>query len=150
MPLFAGLASRLEAPASGCAKRDAPVAAAAVNTNIVTWFEIPVNDLDRARAFYEKVFGVELDLEGHVAFFPHTGEGPGAAGSLTRFESYEPSHAGTLVYFGVDDIDDILRRVNANGGKTLLPKTKIGISGFGFIAHFEDCEGNRVGLHSMK
>ncbi len=126
------------------------MATAAVKTNIASWFEIPVKDLDRACKFYEKVFDVKLSLEGHVAFFPYTKEGPGAAGSLTKFESYEPSHTGTLVYFGVDDINEILRRVNANGGKTLLPKTKIGISGFGFIAHFEDCEGNRVGLHSMQ
>jgi predicted enzyme related to lactoylglutathione lyase len=126
------------------------MARAAVKTNIANWFEIPVNDLDRAGTFYEKVFDVKLAVEGHVAFFPYTREGPGAAGSLTRFESYEPSHSGTLVYFGVDDIDECLRRVNANGGKTLLPKTKIAVSGFGFIAHFEDCEGNRVALHSMK
>ncbi len=125
------------------------MATAAVKTNIANWFEIPVKDLDRAGKFYAKVFGVKLTLEGHVAFFPYAEEGPGAAGSLTRFESYEPSHSGTLVYFGVDDINEILRRVNANGGKTLLPKTRIGISGFGFIAHFEDCEGNRVGLRSM-
>lgn len=126
------------------------MATGAVKTNIANWFEIPVKDLDRASTFYEKVFDVKLSLEGHVAFFPYTKEGPGAAGSLTMFESYEPSHSGTLVYFGVDDINEILRRVNTNGGKTLLPKTKIGISGFGFIAHFEDCEGNRVGLHAMQ
>ncbi len=126
------------------------MATAAVKTNIANWFEIPVKDLDRAGAFYEKVFDVKLALHGHVAFFPHTSEGPGAAGSLTRFESYEPSHSGTLVYFSVDDIDETLRRVNANGGKTLLPKTRIAIGDFGFIAHVEDCEGNRVGLHSMK
>ncbi len=124
------------------------MATAAVKTNIANWFEIPVKDLDRAGKFYETVFDVKLTLEGHAAFFPYTREGVGAAGSLTKFESYEPSHSGTLVYLGVDDIDDILRKVNANGGKTLLPKTRIGISGFGFIAHFEDCEGNRVGLRS--
>ncbi len=126
------------------------MATAAVKTNIANWFEIPVKDLDRAIRFYEKVFDVKLTLEGHAAFFPHAKEGPGAAGSLTMFKSYEPSHSGTLVYFSVDDINEILRRVYANGGTILLPKTKIGISGFGFIAHFEDCEGNRVGLHSMQ
>jgi predicted enzyme related to lactoylglutathione lyase len=126
------------------------MATAAVKTNIANWFEIPVTDLDRAGKFYEKVFDIKLTLEGHVAFFSYTKEGPGAAGSLTKFESYEPSHSGTLVYFSVDDIGETLQRVNANGGKTLLPKTKIGIAEFGFIAHFEDCEGNRVGLHSMQ
>ncbi len=126
------------------------MATAAVKANIASWFEIPVKDLDRAIRFYEKVLDVKLALHGHAAFFPHTKEGSGAAGSLTLFESYEPSHAGTLVYLGVDDIDETLRRVNANGGKTLLPKTRIAIAGFGSIAHFEDCEGNRVGIRSIK
>ncbi len=126
------------------------MAIVAVKTNIANWFEIPVKDLDRARRFYEKVFDAKLSLEGHVAFFPSTKDAPGAAGSLTLFASYEPSHAGTLVYFSVDDIDETLRRVHEHKGKTLLPKTRIKISGFGFIAHFEDSEGNRVGLRAMK
>ncbi len=129
------------------------MATVAVKTNIANWFEIPVKDLDRATKFYEKVFDVKLtteDMPGmKLAFFPYTKEWPGAAGSLTMFATYEPSHSGTLVYFSVDDIDETLRRVNANGGKTVLPKTKIELGEFGSIAHFEDCEGNRVGIHSM-
>ena len=55
---------------------------------------------------------------------------------------------GTVVYFSVDDIEETLLIVNANGGKTLLPKMSIGE--YGFIAHFEDTEGNRLAVHSMK
>jgi predicted enzyme related to lactoylglutathione lyase len=73
---------------------------------------------------------------------------PGAAGSLVKGQSYEPSHAGTVVYFSVDDIVETLRRINANGGKMLVPKKSIGE--YGFIANFEDTEGNRLALHSMK
>ena len=62
-------------------------------------------------------------------------------------EHYTPSHAGTLVYFSVTDIEGTLDKVNANGGKRLMPKT--GIGEHGYIAHFQDCEGNRVALHSM-
>jgi predicted enzyme related to lactoylglutathione lyase len=51
------------------------------------------------------------------------------------------------VYFSVEDIEETLRKVNATGGKTLLPKKSIGE--YGFIAHFEDTEGNRLALHSM-
>ncbi len=122
-----------------------------VKTNPVAWFEIPVRDISRARKFYEKVFGLKLTPEEmgpyKMTHFPWTEDAPGAAGSLTKGETYEPSHAGTIVYFSVDDIEETLRRVNANGGKTLLPKKSIGE--YGFIAHFEDTEGNRLALHSM-
>ncbi len=128
------------------------MATVATQINAVNWFEIPVKDIERARKFYETVFGTKLTLEEMepftMAFFPMTEGVPGAAGTLIKGESYEPSHAGTVVYFSVDDIEETLRRVNANGGKTLLPKKSIGE--YGFIAHFEDIEGNRLALHSMK
>ncbi len=128
------------------------MATVAVKINPVNWFEIPVKDMGRARKFYEKVFGLELtpyEMEPFtMAFFPMTQDAPGAAGTLVKGESYEPSHAGTVVYFSVDDIEEILRRINASGGKTLMPKKSIGE--YGFIAHFEDTEGNRLALHSRK
>jgi predicted enzyme related to lactoylglutathione lyase len=132
--------------------KEARMATVATQINAVNWFEIPVKDLERAGKFYEAVFGTKLTPETMgpltMAFFPMTLGAQGAAGSIIKGESYEPSHAGTVVYFSVDDIDETLRRINANGGKTLLPKMSIGQ--YGFIAHFEDSEGNRVALHSMK
>ena len=128
------------------------MATVATQINAVNWFEIPVRDIEKARKFYEVAFGTKLTREEMgpftMAFFPMTQGVPGAAGTLIKGESYEPSHAGTVVYFSVDDIDETLRRINANGGKTLLPKKSIGE--YGFIAHFEDTEGNRLALHSMK
>jgi uncharacterized protein len=128
------------------------MATVAVKTHIANWFEIPVKDLDRAIKFYEKVFDVKLSPEEmggmKMALFPFTQDAPGAAGSLIKGESYEPSHAGTVVYFSVEDIPETLRRINAIGGKTLMPKTAIGQ--YGFIAQYEDTEGNRLALHSMK
>ncbi len=62
--------------------------------------------------------------------------------------SYEPSRAGTVIYFSVQSIEDALRRINANGGATLLPKTSIGQ--YAYIAHFTDTEGNRLAPHSLK
>jgi predicted enzyme related to lactoylglutathione lyase len=128
------------------------MAAVATKINPVNWFEIPVKDIGRARKFYEKVLGLELspyEMEPFtMAFFPMTQGVPGATGTLIKGESYEPSHAGTVVYFSVEDIEETLRRINANGGKTLMPKKSIGE--YGFIAHFEDTEGNRLALHSMK
>ena len=128
------------------------MATVAVKTHIANWFEVPVRDLDRAVKFYEKAFDVKLSSEEmggmKMALFPFTQDAPGAAGALIKGESYEPSHAGTVVYFSVEDIPETLRRINANGGKTLMPKTAIGQ--YGFIARYEDTEGNRLALHSMK
>ncbi len=128
------------------------MATVATKINAVNWFEIPVKDLERVGKFYETVLNTKLTLEEMgpftMAFFPMTLGAQGAAGSLIKGESYEPSHAGTVVYFSVEDIEETLRRINANGGKTLLPKK--GIGEYGFIAHFEDTEGNRLALHSMK
>jgi len=119
---------------------------------VVNWFEIPVKDLDRAVRFYEKAFDVKLSTEEmaglKMAMFPFKQGAPGAAGSLVQGASYEPSHAGSVVYFTVEDIPETLRRITANGGRTLMPKT--GIGEYGSIAQFEDTEGNRLALHSMK
>lgn len=124
----------------------------ATKINLVNWFEIPVRDLGRATKFYEKVFDRKLTPEEmgpyKMAFFPMEQGIQGASGALIQGETYEPSHKGTVVYFTVDDIDAAMKEILANGGKTVLPKKSIGE--YGFIAHFEDTEGNRLALHSMK
>ena len=124
----------------------------AAKTNPVNWFEIPVLDLDRAIAFYASVFGYAFAPETmgpySLAFFPTAQGASGATGALIKGGTYKPSHTGTIVYFSVDDIDDILIKVNAGGGKTVFPKKSIGQ--YGFIAQFDDTEGNRLALHSMK
>jgi uncharacterized protein len=121
-----------------------------LKSNPVGWFEIPVNDLNRAKNFYDQVFGTQLSLTEmgpyKMAWFPMEREEAGAAGTLIKAEGYSPSHSGTLVYFSVEDLEGTLKKIQDRGGKTLLPKTSIGEHGF--IAHFEDCEGNRVALHS--
>ena len=83
-----------------------------------------------------------------MGWFPMTPDGPGSAGSLVEHESYIPSYEGSLVYFSVDDINAALQKVEEKGGKILNPKNSIGE--FGFVAHFEDSEGNRVALHSQQ
>ena len=121
-------------------------------TNPVNWFEIPVLDLDRATRFYESVFGYTFTPQTmgpySLAFFPLTEGVPGATGALIKGGVYKPSRTGTILYFSVDDIEDILNKVTASGGKTVLPKK--GIGQHGFIAQFDDTEGNRLALHSMK
>jgi hypothetical protein len=120
------------------------------NTNPVTWFEIPVNDLQRAKAFYEKVFATSLDpLEAggvKMAWFPRPENSSGTSGGLIQAPGRAPAKAGTLVFFNVQDIDSTLTAVEMNGGRIVMPKT--GGGEHGSIAHFEDCEGNLIALFS--
>jgi predicted enzyme related to lactoylglutathione lyase len=115
------------------------------------WIEIPVSDLERAKAFYESVFEFD-ELPVHemgglkMAWFPMKEDAIGAAGALCLGDTYEPSHAGTLPYLTTPDIEATLERAEANGGTTILPKMSIGE--YGFVAFLEDSEGNRIGLHS--
>ncbi len=121
-------------------------------TNPVSWFEIPAKDLLRAKKFYEKTFAFELSLQEmgpiKMAWFPADEKAAGATGSLVESQGYTPCSDGVLIYFNVDNIETLLEKVEQSGGKTLIPKQPIGP--YGFFAHFEDSEGNRVGLHAKK
>jgi hypothetical protein len=120
--------------------------------NPVTWFEIPVNDLERAKTFYEHTLGVELSVHEfgplRMAWFPMHAGAPGCTGSLVLAPSYVPSHQGSMVYFEVGDIPAALKRAEEKGATILREKMSIGEHGF--VAHFQDCEGNRVSLHSSQ
>jgi uncharacterized protein len=120
--------------------------------NPVGWFEIPVKDLARAKAFYEKVLGVNLSPHEMdkflMAWFPMEENAPGATGSLVKSEWHTPSLSGIVIYFSVEDISGTLEKAVKSGGRILNPK--MGIGEYGFIGHFEDSEGNCIGLHSMK
>ena len=113
----------------------------------VSWFEIPVNDMERAKKFYESLFGVEInvvDFGGLLMGWLPAKEG-GSSGALVKQESYIPSYEGTMIYFGVEEVNDVLDRVVPAGGKIVNPKQSIGE--YGYVGHFEDSEGNRVALH---
>ena len=118
---------------------------------MVGWFEIPVNDMSRAKTFYEAVFGVEIsevDLGGLLmGWFPDNKGAYGATGTLIKQETYIPSQEGTLVYFMSEDVQNELDRVEGAGGKIYQPKTKISDE-HGFMGVFIDSEGNRIAIHS--
>ncbi|TBN06321.1 VOC family protein [Hyunsoonleella flava] len=121
--------------------------------NMVGWFEIPVADMDRSKAFYEAVFQIKIDVQNFggilMGWFPFAEGKEGAAGTLIKQESYIPSQEGTLVYFMSDDVKNELDRVEAAGGKIYQPKTQISPE-HGYMGVFIDTEGNRVALHSQK
>ena len=115
---------------------------------LVSWFEIPVVDIDRAVAFYERVLSLEFErtvIDGHpMALFPQPDEPGRSSGALATGDSYEPSIDGTRVYFAVDDVAATLDRAIAAGGRELYPVTAI--TEDMAVAEFADSEGNRVAL----
>jgi len=118
----------------------------------INWFEIPAKNLERAKAFYEDVLSIEMALpfpDMKYALFPADMQNGEIGGGLVQEEGYEPSQQGALIYLnGGDDLDIPLSKVEAAGGKVIMPKTSIGPNGF--MGHFIDTEGNRVAFHSMK
>ncbi len=125
-------------------------------TNAISWFEIPVSNLERATKFYSNILGgVKFEQQEamgtRMAFFPTDREGMGVGGSLTQGSDYVPTKQGALVYLNAgDDLNKVLGRIDAAGGKVVQAKTSIGENGeMGYLAYFLDTEGNKVGLFSM-
>ncbi len=123
--------------------------------NAISWFEIPTTDLDRAQKFYETIFGISLiplDLQNvKMRMFPIENQMSGIGGALCyNKEFYKPSSTeGPLIYLnGNPDVQNILDKIEAAGGKILVPKTQISPE-YGHMAVFIDTEGNRIALHSI-
>lgn len=117
--------------------------------NPVIYFEIPVKDMDRAIAFYTSIFNFTFEkevIDNHeMALFPFTEDGAGISGALAKGKVYKPTNDGVIIYFKTENIDKTLSRVMEHGGQLLYPKTSNG--DLGFVAEFEDSEGNRIALH---
>ncbi len=127
------------------------------NHNPVGWFEIYVQDMDRAKTFYQNTLQVTLQrldspgMPGMEMFaFPPTMEPsfPGCAGTLVKMDGKDSGTGGTLIYFICDDCAVEASRAAQNGGK--IQHEKMSIGEHGFIARIRDTEGNMIGLHSMK
>ena len=120
--------------------------------NPVGWFEIYVDDMARAQAFYEKVFEVKLQaLDSPVikmTAFPMVGDLPGSTGALVQMQGGRPTGNAVIIYFSCNDCAVEAKRAAQNGGKIF--KEKFSIGNYGFIALVHDTEGNMIGLHSMK
>lgn len=126
-------------------------------TNVITWFEIPVLDTARAKKFYETI----LDIEMRTQVFPETGEEltffpaiPGViqassgrvSGALVKTARHKPSAEGTTVYLNAyPRVQTVIDKIEAAGGKVILPRTEIPA---GYISVFIDTEGNKVAVHA--
>lgn len=118
------------------------------------WFEIYVNDIERATKFYESVLDTKLEELGDptdqdlkMMSFPSDMGTYGSGGALAQMKGMEAGKNSTIIYFGCDDCAVEESRVEAAGGKVMKPKMSIGEHGF--ISLCVDIEGNVFGLHSM-
>ena len=122
------------------------------NANPVCWFEIYVQDMARAKKFYQETFQVTLQYidnpEVELWAFPMQGEKPGCPGTLVKMNGKDSGGGGTIVYFSCDDCLVEAARAEKNGGRVERPKFSVGK--YGFICFVIDPEGNRIGLHSMQ
>jgi uncharacterized protein len=126
----------------------------AAASNPVGWFEIYVQDVNRAKAFYQSVLGLTLekleDPSGSSemwAFSMAQEPRPGASGALVKMKDMPSGGNSVMVYFSCADCATEAGRVAKAGGKLVQPKMSIGP--YGFIALAADTEGNMFGLHSM-
>lgn len=118
----------------------------------VNWFEIPVKNMDRAQAFYEKLLGTKMHRENMgemtLAVFAYDDNAVGGC-LLAGTGTPEPSTQGALVYLNAKpSLDAVLARVEAAGGRITTPKVQLP-GDMGVFAHVTDTEGNRVGLHAL-
>ncbi|HEY8783776.1 MAG TPA: VOC family protein [Mucilaginibacter sp.] len=120
--------------------------------NALNWFEISVNDIARAKKFYEEVFSIKMDetemMGMKMAFFPADAMNGKVGGGLVESQYHKPSADGAKVYLNANpDLDAFLGKVAAAGGKVHMPKMKIS-DDIGYMGFFVDTEGNVVAMHS--
>ncbi len=123
-------------------------------TNAINWFEIPVNDIERATEFYSNIFGIEMnvmempEMNLKMAMFPYEPGSGKLSGGLAQSPMHAVSEEGTVVYLNANpDLNTVLEKIEGAGGSILMAKTSIGENGH--MAFFTDTEGNKMALHSQ-
>ena len=123
--------------------------------NPVGWFEIYVQDMERAKSFYQKTFGQTLEKLGdptnasiEMWAFPMNPDAAGAAGAICKMEGKDSGGGGVIIYFSCQDCGETAKAALDAGGRMQLVKMSIGE--YGFCSLVYDTEGNLIGLHSME
>ncbi len=123
--------------------------------NAISWFEIPTNDLERATKFYEAILGIQMipmDMPNlQMRLFPVDDMQTGISGALVYNTEFYNSSAkdGVMIYLNANpDVQLVLDKVEAAGGKVIVPKTEISPE-HGFMAVIIDTENNRIAFHSI-
>lgn len=117
----------------------------------ISIFEIPATDIARAVGFYQEILGVKIERmdfpDIQMGLLPY--EEQMVTGVIIKGKDYQPSANGVTIYLnGGENLQTILDKVEANGGKIIVPKTPHADE-VGYFAIFHDSEGNKMGLHSL-
>src|ERR1700740_72634 len=121
--------------------------------NAINWFEIPADDTNRAKQFYETIFEVTLQDVGEMmgmkmTGFPADPMNGKVSGAIVESDSHEPSHHGVVIYLNASpSIQLVIDRIEGAGGQVVMQRTLISPE-IGYMAFFIDSEGNKIGLHS--
>lgn len=122
--------------------------------NPVCWFEIYVDDMERAKLFYQTVLGTELsllsdptDANTQMWAFPSDMNQYGSTGTLVKMQGVSAGGNSTIIYFNSEDCAIEEARVEAAGGQ--IRQAKMSIGPHGHIVLAVDTEGNVFGIHSM-
>ena len=123
-----------------------------ISENCLNWFEIPVENMDRAKQFYQSIFCIEMTeqiINGmQMVFFPSVHGNGKVGGALVKSDLHKSNTEGVLVYLNANpDVSLVLERIEEHGGVVLLYKTMLTPEA-GYMAIFLDTEGNRIALHS--
>ena len=120
--------------------------------NPVRWFEIYVQDMDRAKRFYETVLDTSLTRLGsggpEMWAFPSARGEYGVGGTLVKMDGVRSGGNSTLVYFACDECSVEAGRIDGAGGT--VQREKMSIGEYGYVVLALDTEGNLIGLHSMR
>lgn len=116
----------------------------------ISLIEIPATDLSRATNFYQAILNVKIEImemtEMQMGILPY--ENQVVTVVITKAVGYKPSADGVTIYLnGGENLQTILDKVEANGGKVVIPKTSHADES-SYFAIFMDTEGNKIGLHS--
>ena len=126
-----------------------------MKTNSIIWFEIYVDNMDRAVQILRTSTRIKLESlpsptgdTMQMKTFPGDMEQYGANGALVKMDGFKAGASSTIVYFNSKDCTTEENRVKKAGGTVFKPKMAIGE--YGFISLFSDTEGNIIGVHSME
>lgn len=119
---------------------------------VINWFDIPVNNFERAKKFYEQIFRIEMPTremgDALMGFFPNFGNPDHTGGAICKGAGYLVCHKGPKIYLNCNpDLSEVLGRVYDAGGEVLVPKELI-TPQVGYMAVIKDTEGNHIYLHS--
>jgi predicted enzyme related to lactoylglutathione lyase len=132
---------------------------------MITWFEIPAYDFEKAVNFYSQVFTIPVDIKmlGSIEYGIMNDKGKGITGAIMKVKEKLAPNLGPVLFFRVFDMHETLRRIRLFGGEVLkekaiiknenpdgsrvIPKTYIDNS-VGYYALFRDPEGNKMALYS--